>query len=202
MNPRTSIKSITVHSVHTMNSKLHLNEMMRDYVAIIETLAHAVRAWLDSNPTASPLIQWNFPSNVLVSVPLSVAMHSHYVTANADGINLLNTLRGKDANTDPTLFMCRMAIEHVAELAPPSKGFDTRVACPHCGYEMQRSMPVNGMRPPKAGDYTICIDCTALSQFDTQGALIKSDETTAPAEIQNLLTRARSYIRDNPPKRF
>lgn len=68
-------------------------------------------------------------------------------------------------------------------------------ACPACGHVMDRATSTTpDERAPIPGDYTVCILCGALNQFDQQLHLQPADESKLPTSTAADVARIRAAM--------
>jgi len=77
----------------------------------IKKMAENAAAWRKANPGRDAKVQFNYPRNVMVVAPISVAIKNGYVSADVAALELIRSLWRQDDKTEPTVFMVRMAIE-------------------------------------------------------------------------------------------
>jgi hypothetical protein len=147
------------------------------------------RDWIELNLGKEPKVQFNFPSKVFFSAVMTDALEMGAVTCNDDGREMLKAMGAlsEDRNA-PSVMMCRMAIEMLAEEKMPDwlrvqpVEVEPRI-CTHCGVELRAISHVCGIKyEPKPKDFTVCTDCGELSQFGPDMKLIKPD----PQDVENV----------------
>jgi len=86
-------------------------EAQKDYVAQIQGMIHNRNAWRAAHPGADVRIQFNYPPKVMMICTVPEALSQHYISANADGLELLKALWPWGGRDEPTALMARIAIE-------------------------------------------------------------------------------------------
>jgi len=88
------------------------DNMQKQYVAQLNTMYQNGQKWRREHPSAEALIAWNFPPDVAVIAPISLALEKGYVRTNPAGLELLKALWPDwDSPTEPTILMCRAVLE-------------------------------------------------------------------------------------------
>lgn len=163
----------------------------RQYADQLDKMFENARRWRASNPTARAQVQFNFPESVAIIAPISEALRTKIVSANAEGLDLLKALWPWDVATEATVLMCRAVLEH--EPTDSSGTYQVpRCACPTCGHMLTAASAtcVQAPSPPKPGDLTICISCAEIL---TYGADL--DLARAPAaELASLDDRTAAWL--------
>jgi len=65
--------------------------------------------------------------------------------------------------------------------------------CPACGKGLDGSMPVTGDRGPKDGDFTVCVFCMEILEFQGN-ELVKPDITNIPMDVFPMLIKAQFVV--------
>ncbi len=79
------------------------------YIAEIQKLIGVCCQWRRDNPLSQPKVQFNYPEKVFLCATVPGALEKHFISADADGMNLLNTLMA--ACDGVSVAMVRCAIE-------------------------------------------------------------------------------------------
>lgn len=74
------------------------------------------RKWLDKHPGAEIKIQFNFPQHVGVMASISEAIEKHFISADVAGLELLKSFWRWDLPSEPTVIMCRTALNLLGKI--------------------------------------------------------------------------------------
>lgn len=165
--------------------------MSEAYIQQIEKMAQNAQAWRDANPTRKAMVQFNYPPQVMLVAPISAAIENKMVSVNDAGRDLVNALWPQNVESEPSVFMVRMALElQVSNTHRLSK----HARCPKCNRKLDAATGFDNRRP-EAGDYSICIECEAfLEYFQNAGALMLKEATEIPPEILEQLQAVKTLL--------
>jgi len=82
------------------------------YEAQLNAMLANARRWRAANSEKEALIQFNFPPQVAMIAPISAAVGSGFVSANAAGLELIKALWPWDGEDEATVMMVRAVIEY------------------------------------------------------------------------------------------
>jgi len=81
------------------------------YVSQIVAMAGNGREWVKDHPGVDVKVQFNFTSRVFLIQPISEAVKMRMVSCNQAGEELLQAMWSWEAVDEPTVMMCKMALE-------------------------------------------------------------------------------------------
>lgn len=86
--------------------------MQAAYVEQIKKMIRQARAWRRAHPQANPKIQFNFPPNTLVAIPLAGALEHGFMSVNDEGRELIAAMwAGMEERKEPTPGMIRCVMK-------------------------------------------------------------------------------------------
>lgn len=97
--------------IHTAWEASHDPAKDKNWTEQVKKMSENAKAWRKANPGRDAKVQFNYPRNIMVVAPISVAIKKKYVSADIAGLELIRSLWRQDDKTEPTVFMVRMAIE-------------------------------------------------------------------------------------------
>jgi len=83
----------------------------KQYRAQIARMSQNARAWRLLHPGSVPQVQFNFTENVMMIMPISIAVEKHFVSCNAEGLEMIKAMWPWDDSKEPTVTMVKIAIE-------------------------------------------------------------------------------------------
>lgn len=95
-----------------MNTDEKANGMADNYAAQLDGMAQRAKDWRAANPGKKPLVQFNHPETVAIVGCISDALEHHFVSANADGTELIKALWPWGGRDEPTVLMVRIVLEN------------------------------------------------------------------------------------------
>lgn len=101
------------------------NMPSHNYHVMCRLMAAQLFFWKLSNPNANLILQWNIPPGIGVISTMHDALTHKFVSANADGLRMLNELGwSEDTQHCPTVIQVRAVIDHVYGRADEAKQTD------------------------------------------------------------------------------
>ncbi len=98
------------------------------YAMQVGIMAYNAKEWRRKNPGRTALVQFSSTERVAVIGPISDALAQHFVSTNEAGLELLKAMwpRWDSDSREPTVFMCKMALEGPPKGPKRQKGLKRR----------------------------------------------------------------------------
>lgn len=81
------------------------------YAEQIKRMADNAKAWREAHPDVKAMVQFNYNKRIFMIAPISEAVKNHIVSCNNHGLELLKAMWPWGDNLEPTVMMCKIALE-------------------------------------------------------------------------------------------